>query len=157
MSFRSRAECRHARGRTCEILSWFFARYELIDAGRECLLDGMHEVYWRYVVRIVNGMLSYKEASVKEGLGNGEAGCTLSAVKLQIQRCFDGAEGYKRAYAQWGSTVVESLAWPDNSRFTVKKRLDEPPQCTSGLLTSRSLPATYILHTRQRGVRRNDC
>lgn len=150
MSLRGRAECRHARARTREMLYWFFARYELTDAVSGRLLDGMHEVYWRYMVRIVKGMLSYKEASVKQDLGNGEAGCTMSAVKLQIRRCFDGAEGYKRACAQWGSVAVDSLAWPDSARFTVKKRLEEPTQCKSGLLTSHLLlPATYVLHTRQ--------
>lgn len=142
MTPRGRAECQHARGRTREMLHWFFARYELVDASSGRLLDGMHEVYWRYMVHIVNGLLSYKEASTKQKLGNSEKKCTLAALKLQVKHCFEGVEAYERAYLRWGAIITDSLAWPENAKFTVKKRLEEPAPCKSGLLKSHM--STYL-------------
>ncbi|KAF9455282.1 hypothetical protein BDZ94DRAFT_1180331 [Collybia nuda] len=131
MAPNDRENCIQARHRSRDLLDWFFANYELVRPGTEtpAVLDGKNEVYWPYVVRIVEGLTRYKKLA-SDNIQDTIKGCTTASVKKEIEACFRGVAEYHAATSFWGTEPVESLAWPtdDQYKFTVQKLTTPKPR-----------------------------
>ncbi|KAF8872168.1 hypothetical protein BD779DRAFT_1477708, partial [Infundibulicybe gibba] len=112
MSFKERKSCIEARYRSRVLLRWFFSRYELVRSGT--VLDGYEEVYWRFLARVMKGLLQYKKRA--DGLQDSMVkGCNLTAVQEQVDQCFEGVKEYDSAIAYWDGKQIDSLAWPSDA------------------------------------------
>jgi hypothetical protein len=129
MPAKDRGHCVQARHRSRDLLDWFFSRYELVrgDPGQVVPFDGMKDVYWPYLVRVVKGLIRYKELA-HDSIMDSVEGCTAAAVKAQVQKCFQGVAGYKAAWLSWGNESVNSLAWPTDDQHTFGVRALAKPK-----------------------------
>lgn len=126
-----REHCVQARHRSRDLLYWLFANYEFVRPGVESFttIDGQNEVYWPYVVRIVKGLLRYKELAA-DSIHDSVEGCTATAVKKQIDGCFRGVTAYHAATSFWGKEPIESLAWPtDDQHAFIVRAMATPKPC----------------------------
>lgn len=122
----------YARGVKEELLDWFFANYDLVDAKSEVLEDGRSQVHnsllaWHcYCIAKTFELLP---ADVREGGALG--GDTQEFLFLQISHIIDGRSDVAdklSAYADSGSPPM--LNWDDTARggpFGVRKK-DVPEQ-----------------------------
>lgn len=139
MSVSDREHCVQARQRSRDLLDWFFSTYELIrpGVGSPVVIDGKKEVYWPYMVRVVKGLIRYKELSA-DTIPDSIEGCTAQAVKWEVEACFRDNAEYRAACSFWGEDHIESLAWPTDDQHMFMVR----PLTTPG--TRKSKPLHYV-------------
>ncbi|KAF8881118.1 hypothetical protein BD779DRAFT_1675606 [Infundibulicybe gibba] len=117
MSLEEMRSCVEARQRSRDLISWFFSKYELVRSG--VVLDGYKEVYWRFLARILLGLVKYMV------LVEGDAaveGCTWSAVMDEVDKCFRGVKEYISATSYWEGKEINSLAWPSDVDYAFEVR-----------------------------------
>ncbi|KAF8878606.1 hypothetical protein BD779DRAFT_1676763 [Infundibulicybe gibba] len=117
MSLEEMRSCVEARQRSRDLISWFFSKYELVRSG--VVLDGYKEVYWRFLARVLLGLVKYMV------LVRGDAtveGCTWSAVMDEVDKCFRGVKEYLSAAFYWEGKEINSLAWPSDVDYAFEVR-----------------------------------
>ncbi|KAF8878615.1 hypothetical protein BD779DRAFT_1474695 [Infundibulicybe gibba] len=117
MSLEEMRSCVEARQRSRDLISWFFSKYELVRSG--VVLDGYKEVYWRFLARVLLGLVRYMV------LVRGDAtveGCTWSAVMDEVDKCFRGVKEYLSAASYWKGKEINSLAWPSDVDYAFEVR-----------------------------------
>lgn len=131
MPLEDRMHCIQARHRSRDLLEWVFAHYQFKStADPPVTLDPKMDVYWPYVVRVVRGLLIYKDVA-KEDIEDSVSGCTATAVQRQIKMCFEGVTEYAQSVSFWDNQTIQTLAWPTRDpkyAFTVELRATPNPR-----------------------------
>ena len=117
-----RDECAVARGKCRDILKWFFAHHDLVDARNNSIVDGP-AIYAEYLARHVQTLLIY--AANTKAINDKET-LDLSHVlgfRDQVTRCFKGVEAFHKAFhslqGQDDDESIDSLAWPRDRYYMV--------------------------------------
>lgn len=129
MPLEEREHCIQARHRSRDLLDWVFSHYRFTRSQSE--LDPRTQIYWPYVVRIVKGLLAYKESATKS-IDDSVRGCTLEAIEAQVKLCFENVTEYAKALTFWGEEVIETLAWPDDPLYTFTVQQRSSPKTRKG-------------------------
>ncbi|EDR13437.1 uncharacterized protein LACBIDRAFT_323084 [Laccaria bicolor S238N-H82] len=116
MSPLHRLECIAARRISREMLLHFFTNYELLDSsGRS--IDGVRNLWWKYLGRQVKCLVDLKLMSLREGIG-GAKDCTKEKFQMQIALFYKGFPHEFRALAM--ANEVDSFSWPKTNSHQVR-------------------------------------
>ena len=121
-------ECIAARRASRQMLMHVFSQFQFLD-GDENPIDGFRDLWWKYLGRQVQCLMSLKMMSVEEGIG-GAKDCTMAKFQEQIELFYEGfPQEFKASVQQVEAT---NFAWPRTDTYTVKplcSPLKFPYQC----------------------------
>ncbi|KIJ92390.1 hypothetical protein K443DRAFT_135302 [Laccaria amethystina LaAM-08-1] len=114
MSAHRRLECIAARRASRQMLMHVFSQFQFLDDD-EKPIDGVHDLWWKYLGRQVQCLVSLKMMSVEEGVG-GVKDCTMAKFQEQIGLFYMGFPQEFRASTQ--QLEAANFAWPQTDVYT---------------------------------------
>ena len=115
-----RLECIAARKISREMLLHFFTKYELLDSsGRS--IDGVRDLWWKYLGRQVKCLVDLKLMSLRESIG-GAKDCTKEKFQREITLFYKGFPREFRALTEQMAMAneVDSFSWPKTISYQVR-------------------------------------
>jgi hypothetical protein len=125
MSAHRRLECIAARKASRQMLMHVFSQFQFLD-GDEKPIDGFRDLWWKYLGRQVQCLVSLKMMSVEEGI-SGAKDCTLEKFQEQIELFYEGFPQEFRAAVQ--QLEAANFAWPRTDTYRVKALRSPPYEC----------------------------
>lgn len=122
MSPLHRLECIAARRISREMLLHFFSRYELLDSSGKSI-DGVRDLWWKYLDRQVKCLVDLKLMSLRESIG-GAKDCTERKFRAQIALFYKGFPCEFRALTEQPEmtkeVAIDSFSWPNTISYQVR-------------------------------------
>jgi len=118
MSPLHRLECIAARGISRKMLLHFFSHFELLDPSGKSI-DGVRDLWWKYLGRQVKCLVDLKLMSLRENIG-GAKDCTEGKFLTQIDIFYKGFPREFRALTQQMTNEVDSFSWPKTISYQVR-------------------------------------
>jgi len=86
---RERERMIFAHRRSCQLITWIFYLFEVLDQDGRSIADGERDLYWLYVKQQAHALCHYKRWTWKEGiLGSNMIKCKPANLEKIIFNCF---------------------------------------------------------------------
>ena len=110
----------YARGRSWDILLWFFHVHEVFDKETGEAVDGFAHIAMPYLAHQAHTILKFKREGGASGMDSGSL-LTIKNLSRQIKLCFMSHPQIPSPSSMDPDSVA-SLAFPDSQRYGVRRQ-----------------------------------